>query len=106
MTRQTVYEYDGAGPGFKDLRILREEGTSFVSLYYDTPQASAYGNVMEVDDAIEFIERMRRVIGYPWTSPPAAEAIEALEQLKQQLAQPAAPVADDNDLPARWAQAG
>ena len=83
MAREIIYQYIGAlDRGFSDLRIMWEKDTSLVTLYYDTPQAVAYGSVLQVDAAIEFLERMKGTAGYPWRSTPTREAMDALMRLQ------------------------
>ena len=85
MQRIVVYQHQGAPGGFIDLRILWDGEASLVTLHYETRRDAAYGYVLRVDEAIDFVERLQRVIGHPWTSRPAYRAIEALVQLKARM---------------------
>ena len=103
MSRTIIYQHFGSPEGFKDLRILWDHSASLATLYYETSQTSAYGSVFSIEEAIDYIERMQQVMGYPWTSLPVSEALKALEQLKE--ARPSQEEAEDEALKKQVRQA-
>ncbi len=85
MTRKTIYQHPAADRSFKDLRLVWEEGTDRVILYYDTRRHNSFGTVLGFDEVAEFFQRMQRAIGYPWTTPGAAQALEAVTRLQESI---------------------
>ena len=61
--------------------------------------------MLEIDDAVQFLQRMQSVMGYPWTSRPTSECLEALGNLKARLAAQA-DESDEDTKPADWAKVG
>ena len=104
--RYSIYEQMGPSTGFEDLRVLHEEATDLVVLYYDTPQASAYGRVLGMSDAIAFLERMQNVMGPPWTSRAVNEAIGAIAKLQEGRGAAAKGKDEEDEKPASWAKVG
>ena len=86
--RHIIYQHVGSDSGFRELRIVWEEGTPLVILYYETPRAASFGTVLEVPQAAAFLERMQREQGHPWNSPVVTAALEALARLARPASEP------------------